>query len=276
MSYLEQFHYQITGNPEGHKLVFLHGLMGAGQNWRPVAKTFEDRFQILTFDQRGHGRSFKPAQGYHPRDFANDLKQILAELRWDKIALVGHSMGGRNSLEFAGHYPDQVAALVLEDIGPEANSGAISRIERLLEAVPTPFSSREEARGFFAREYASRIAWYPQPEVISRFFQTNIEEKPDGTYDWRFVKQGIFESMRTGRNEDRWDMLRNLRMPVLMIRGANSGDLPAETFARMRAVLPHASAVEIPEAGHWVHFDQPDAFIAALNAFFRTVFGSNL
>jgi pimeloyl-ACP methyl ester carboxylesterase len=76
--------------------------------------------------------------------------------------------------------------------------------------------------------------------------------------------------MREGRNEDRWDAFANLKMPVLIVRGGRSTDLSPETFARMRRVLPGARAVEIPDAGHWVHFDQPEAFIQALKTFFLT------
>lgn len=276
MSYLERFHYQITGNPDGNKLVFLHGLMGAGQNWRPIARLFEPQFHILTFDQRGHGRSFHAENAYHPRDFAGDLRHILDELGWASVTLVGHSMGGRNALEFAHLFPSRVRALVLEDIAPDANWTAVDRIARLLAAVPTPFANRAEMRAFFETEYAKRIAWYPQPEVIARFLQTNMIEKPDGTYDWRFDRAGIFRSMEEGRREDRWDALRNLKMPTLIVRGGDSQDLTPELFAQMRRELPTAEAVEIPGAGHWVHADQPEAFARALSAFFQAHLGRNL
>lgn len=276
MGYLEQFHYQITGNPQGHKLVFLHGLMGSGANWRSIAKAFESDFHILTFDQRGHGRSFHPQSGYHPRDFAQDLRNILDELGWAEIALVGHSMGGRNALEFALHFSQRVKALVIEDIGPEASSAAMGRIEKMVDLVPVPFHSREEVREFFKEKYAGLISWTPKAETVAKFFETNIEQKPDGTFNWRFDKNGIFQSMREGRNEDRWDALRNLKMPVLIVRGERSTDLPPDIFARMRQVLPAAKAAEIKGAGHWVHFDQPEEFIAVLKEFFGEVYGSNL
>ena len=276
MRYLDQFHYQITGNREGHKLVFLHGLMGSAANWRRIATAFEDQFQVLAFDQRGHGRSFQPPDGYHPRDYAQDLARILDDLCWQQVALVGHSMGGRNALEFALHFAQRVKCLVIEDIGPEASVEAMLRIERLLEAVPTPFVSRQEMRRFFEEEYPHRIAWYPQPQVVSRFLQANIEQKSDSTQDWRFSKPGILKSLREGRKEDRWDALANLHMPVLIVRGESSRDLERQTFERMKKTLPTAQAVEIPGAGHWVHFDQPEAFIQALKGFFHRVLGTNL
>ncbi|MBX3021036.1 MAG: alpha/beta hydrolase [Bdellovibrionales bacterium] len=276
MSYLEQFHYQITGNPQGHKLVFLHGLMGAGANWRPVAKAFDAEFNILTFDQRGHGRSFQPATGYSPRDYAQDLKLILDELGWTDIGLVGHSMGGRNALEFALHFSQRVKGLVIEDIGPEASSEAMGRIQKMIDLVPVPFASREQAREFFTNNYPNLISWSSQAQTVSRFFHSNIVEQPDGTHDWRFSRSGIRETMEAGRREDRWDALRNLKMPVLLVRGEFSTDLPRPVFDRMKQVLPQAEAVEIAGAGHWVHFDQSAAFIAALKSFFHGVFGTSL
>lgn len=256
--------------------MFLHGLMGSGMNWRPVAKAFEQEFHILTLDQRGHGRSFHPPSGYTPNDYAQDLKLILDELGWSEIALVGHSMGGRNALEFALHFSQRVKALVIEDIGPEASSEAMRRIQEMIDLVPVPFASREAARDFFANEYPNLISWTPRAQTVARFFHSNIAEMPNGEFDWRFSKPGIKATMVAGRNEDRWDALRNLKMPVLIMRGEQSTDLPRAIFERMKVTLPQAQAVEIADAGHWIHSDQPEAFIQALRSFFHGVYGTNL
>lgn len=250
--------------------MFLHGLMGSLSNWRRIADAFKDDFHILVFDQRGHGRSFHPVSGFHPRDFAADLAKILDDLGWEKVVLVGHSMGGRNALEFALHFSHRVKALVIEDIGPEANSTAIDRIERLLSLAKTPFKSREEARRFFESDYPELISFYPQARVVAKFLLANIDEKEDGTWDWRFDKKAILGALREGRNEDRWDALRNLKMPVLMVRGEKSADLSPAVFERMKTTLPTARAEVIADAGHWVHFDQPEAFIQVLKEFFLT------
>lgn len=256
--------------------MFLHGLMGSAANWRRISNAFLQEFHILALDQRGHGRSFHPPKGYHPRDFADDLRKILDELQWDRVTLVGHSMGGRNALEFAFQFSQRVNVLVMEDIGPDAKAEALTRIERLIEMVPTPFPSRERAKEFFDNEYPEKIAFYPQPKAVSQFLLANIEEKEAGRYDWRFNKEGILMSIREGRNEDRWDRWRNLKMPVLVVRGEQSQDLTREVFQRMHQELPHAEMVEIKHAGHWVHFDQPDAFIQSLKQFFHQTLGSNL
>ncbi len=189
----------------------------------------------------------------------------MDELGWREAVIVGHSMGGRNALEFAGLFAPRVKALVIEDIAPQtADTGGI---ERLVNLVDTPFASREEAKKFFAEEYPRRIAFNPQPNVVSQFFFTNIERRENGTYDWRFAKEPLFAALRGARSEDLWGVYQNLTMPVLVVRGETSKDLTRENFDRMLQLLPGAQGREIAGAGHWVHFDQPEAFIAVLKEF---------
>lgn len=244
--------------------------MGSAANWRRIIRDFEKDYQILAYDQRGHGRSFKPASGYRPQDYAEDLHGILAELKWEKIYLVGHSMGGRNALEFSHRYMQRIIKLVIEDIGPNGDLNAVRAIEKLLERVPTPFASKAEAKVFFETEYPKRISHHPQPVVLSQYFYSNIVETPEGKADWRFSKAGILESVREGRREDRWDMIRALSIPTLVVRGERSEDLSREMFDRMLAENPkYLTGVEIADSGHWVHFDQPEAFVSALQDFFK-------
>lgn len=247
--------------------MFLHGLMGAGGNWRRITPAFENDYEILTFDQRGHGRSFQPENGYSPTDFATDLAMIVKELGWEKIHLVGHSMGGRNALEFASLFPQRTDKLVVEDISAGRAKGAMDTIDRLIAAVPTPFPSREAAKEFFEKRYESLISFHPQPKVIRQFLWGNMEEKPDGTMDWRFYKPGILEALRIGHTYDRWEQIDHLKVPTLWMRGEHSTDLTRPQFEEILKRNPKIRGVEIPGAGHWIHFDQPDAFIRVLKDF---------
>src|SRR4051812_14696740 len=113
---LQNFHHQITGKKGGPWLVFLHGLLGSTRNWMNIVPAFEENWQVLNIDQRGHGKSIKRDSGYAPQDFAQDLKEILSELKISEAVLVGHSMGGRNALTFTSLFPQMVKKLVLEDI----------------------------------------------------------------------------------------------------------------------------------------------------------------
>lgn len=268
MSYLKKFHHQVFGNISGQSLVFLHGLMGYAQNWRKISMAFEDSHRVLLLDQRGHGKSFKPVDAYAPEDYADDLLKIIDELGWATIDLVGHSMGGRNALNFAYRYPERVRRLVIEDIGPNVEENAIERIKKLLEIVPTPFASKEKARIFFTDEFTEKAKDYPQPKALGQYLYANIEvDTEKGSANWRFSKEAIIKSMEAGRAQDRWHEIESLRMPCLLIRGANSTDLSRASFEEILKRNPKIKGVEIEKAGHWVHFDQPELFITALKDF---------
>ena len=271
MSILSNFNYQLDGNPNGKKLVFLHGLMGAGVNWRTISRNFTDQFHILTYDQRGHGRSFHPESGYQPSDFANDLNDILVELGWDSIYLVGHSMGGRNAMNFAYRFGEKLQALVVEDIGPNSSEEAIDAIRQILESVPTPFISRAEARRFFMNDFKGLHPNNPRAHSLGQFLYTNIEEGSNGEADWRFSREGIWEACVSGRVADRWEEWKGIQVPTLLIRGSESKELPQEVYDEMLHCNSIAKGVVVEDSGHWIHSEHPVWFAKLLSDFFEQI-----
>jgi pimeloyl-ACP methyl ester carboxylesterase len=267
MSYLDLFHYQITGPENGRRWVFLHGLMGYAANFRKIIASLERTERILVYDQRGHGRSFKPDSGYAPENYADDLLKITDELGWDSFILVGHSMGGRNVLNFAFRHPKKVTHLIVEDIGAESSDEVLPYFEALLGTVPTPFPNRESARTFFQTEFLEKAKTRDKVDVLAKFLYSNLEEKPDGTTDWRFSKKAILESVTEGRAKARWNEVEALTMPTLWIHGEQSRELSHEVYQRILALNPRITGVEIPNAGHWVHAEQPELFTKVLKEF---------
>jgi pimeloyl-ACP methyl ester carboxylesterase len=267
MSYLDLFHYQITGPEAGRRWVFVHGLMGYSANWRKIVSGLEGTERVLVYDQRGHGRSMKPDTGYTPEDYSEDLYKITTELGWDRFILVGHSMGGRNVTNFAYRYPEKLSHLVVEDIGLETAENAVEYYENLLGLVPTPFANRDEARRFFQTEFREKAKTRDSVDVLAQFFYANMEDQPNGTVDWRFSKKGILQTVIDGRAKDRWHEVEALKMPTLWVRGENSQELSRENFARISKSNPMITGVEIPNAGHWIHADQPALFLQALKDF---------
>ena len=266
---LERFYHQITGSDSSPKLVFLHGVMGFAANWRRIAKAFEGEFQVLAFDQRGHGRSFHAPTGYAPEDYAGDLTAILEDLGWDEINLVGHSMGGRVAYHFAARHPERVTRLVIEDIGPSMHPTASSLVLRLLDAIPVPFASKREARSWFDSEFMRLFAGEPQTKGLAEYLYANLTENRAKQVVWRFSEAGIRETLAQGRRLERWDDIHSLRMPTLLIRGESSRDLPRELFLRMLQENPGIEGVEIKGSGHWVHSDQPNRFVSVLGRFLQ-------
>lgn len=268
MAYLDHFKYELLGDESRPALVFLHGVMGSSSNWRQIAKTFADRYHILLFDQRGHGRSFHPPTGYAVTDYAEDLRLIIDELDWSEIFLVGHSLGGRGAMAFAHRHPRRVRALVIEDIVPSQASHKPTRTEELIRAVPVPFASRKLAREYFTTEFVDRFSDRRNIWAVGQFLYANIIEDEAGRGVWRVYLQGIYETLHDATSVDRWSELSNWSVPTLLVRGAESDEITRADFARMVAASPFIEGAEVARAGHWVHFDQPEAFVKLVDDFF--------
>jgi esterase len=244
--------------------------MGYGLNWRKIVSGLESSERVLTYDQRGHGKSWKPMTGYASEDYAEDLFLITEELGWEKFILVGHSMGGRNALVFAHKFPQKVEKLVLEDIGPEGKPEALDYYKKLLGLVPTPFATKLQAKEFFLNEFPGRLVTlghHENAETLGQYFYANLVESPHGGVDWRFSKEAIFASVLEGRAKDHWAELRQLPMPTLVIRGEKSKELDRDVFQRMGFANPNVETVEISNAGHWVHSEQSQEFLRVIRQF---------
>jgi esterase len=262
-SYLENFNYQIIGVDANPKLVFLHGLMGFGSNWKSTARHFEERFQSLLLDQRGHGRSFRPPTGYKIDDYVSDLEQILTSLGWGEIILVGHSMGARVAARFAERFPKVVRRLILVDMGPESSIATMTSVEEKIRSVPVPFASRDEARAYFDGPFLQRF----KNETLKAFFYANLEQNQAGEMNWRFFLPGILESLWQSRTANQWETFRALSMKTLLVRGEMSTDLPQELFDQTLLSNPNIQGCVVSGAGHWVHVDKPQELLQIFEDF---------
>lgn len=241
--------------------------MGYGLNWKRIANAFQSSGQVLIFDQRGHGKSYHPQSGYGPEDYADDLALLIDALGWDKIDLVGHSMGGRNALNFAYRFSHRVRRLVIEDIGPVITPGSSERIQGLIDLVPVPFQNKLLAKEFFMNQFPKLIHTNPQAQTLGQYFYSNMIEVETGKISWRFNKEAIFESLKAGQVKDRWVEWESLSMPILIIRGEKSEDLTHEIYSEMLKRNRLSRGVEVKGAGHWVHFDRPDEVIHIIKRF---------
>jgi esterase len=255
---IKDFHIVTTNTAlKAPWLIFLHGLTGSSANWRKITPAFQDRYNILSYDQRGHGKSLKPQTGYAPKDYASDLHFIMRSMGIETANIIGHSMGGRNALSFTNLFPENVLKLVIEDIGPDYSDG--NDLAKLLKSVPVPFPSKLKAKEFFLNDLGD--------PKLGNFLYTQIKENEKREAVWIFDINNILETIEEGQRNPQWNEIKALKCPTLVIRGERSKSLPLETFKKMISTNSHIKGVEIKNSGHWVHFDQPQAFINALNSF---------
>ena len=230
----------------GSPLVLLHGLMGYGSNWARFWPHFSPGRPVLALDQRGHGRSKKPSSGYTLKDYATDLKELLNVLSWDKVHLMGHSMGGRVAILFSSLYPNQVSSLLLEDVGAFPSRIA-SRVAEMIHSIPTPFSSPQKAKLFLQERFSS-------DPIMVDFLYSNMERKENSNYDWRFSREGILETIQDMEKRNDLGIFSSLRMPTLLVRGEKSVYLSKEDAEKMKDSNPNVELSVVQGAGHLIHF----------------------
>jgi esterase len=256
-----RIHYLDWGDPSRPAIVMLHGLRSFAHAWDPVARRFADTYRILAVDQRGRGDSdWSRTADYHPNAYVSDLEHLVDEVGLKSFILMGHSMGGSNTVIYASRHPDRVKAAIVVDFGPAGNvpPPGRARLARELQHTPPEFPSWEAARAFWHSERPN----ISEEALNIRLFNT-LKELPDGRVGWKYDIQGIKKARENppqAEQEDMWKHVRNITCPTLVLRGALSDILSRETATEMAAANRNIRWVEVPAASHYVYEDNLSFF----------------
>ena len=259
------FHYLDWGNEGAPVMLLLHGLRGHCHSWDDVAARFCGDYRVLALDQRGRGETdWAPRGDYSTDAFVADLEEFCYTLGIEKFTLIGHSMGGRNSMAFAGRNPDMLERLVIVDIGPEIDPVGSARITRELVEVSLEFDSFEDA----LRHVMSQNR-FASESVMRRRLTHQTRELPNGKIGWRYDPE-IREQRRNGTGApppDLWEPLSKITCPTLIVRGSETDTISLSVAERMVETLANGKLVHVDNAAHMVFEDNPGDFNAALADF---------
>jgi 2-(acetamidomethylene)succinate hydrolase len=225
-----------------------------------MAELLAARFGIQSIDQRGHGRGLKPATGYAAGDYAHDISQMIQE----KTLLIGHSLGARNALVAGARYPEKVAAVVAIDFTPFIEREVFDALEERVNRGDRVFSSLDSVRAYLKDRYPRLPA-----DAVERRARHGFE-CIDG--EWRAL--ALPAAMRqtcAGLREDLAPCLKDIRVPVLLLRGADSKLVSRGAWAKTKALRPDLPAQEIAGADHYVPEEQPAAVAAAVIDFWEAI-----
>ncbi|WUS98492.1 alpha/beta hydrolase [Streptomyces sp. NBC_00708] len=245
-------------------VLLLHGLMGRASHWASTAGWLAERHRPVALDQRGHGDSEKPPDGPYTRDaYVADAEAAIEQLGLAPVTLVGHSMGALTAWQLAAKRPDLVRALVICDMRASALGAASQREwEDWFRSWPLPFASADDVRRWFGED----DPWTERPSPSrAAFYAEVMAERADG---WRpvFSRRQMLASRATWVFDAHWEELAQVRCPTLVLRGLD-GELGRAEAQEMVRVLPRGQYAEVADAGHLVHFDQPDGWRAAVEPF---------
>lgn len=261
----QRFHYTDWGEPDGPTVVALHGITGHARTWDEEARLLAGSRRVLALDQRGHGDSDPAPDGDYSDDaLLGDLVAFADALGLRQFALLALSLGGRVAINFAARHPGRVERLVVVDIGPEIAPAGRARVGTLMAAAPERFETLEDV----VAHMRANSPRYAEPMLVHRARHA-VRPLPEGGFTWKYDRT-LRDAIRQGRLRvpaDLWPQWGAIACPTLLVRGADSDVLSAETAKRMVDMLPTARLAVVPGAGHTVPGDQPAAFQSLLCEF---------
>lgn len=258
-------HALHRGGASRRPLVLLHGGGANAHWWDHLAPAFAERFHVVALDFRGHGDSDHPDE-LEIGGFSRDLEALLQHLGVHEAVLrepslrepilMGHSMGGHIALDHAAR-GGQVRALVAIEIVRGAPTRA-RRAMRLALAARRSYRTREDA--------IERYRFLPPAPHASEALRASIAahsvaQQPDGRFGFKFDPRWF------GLPPSPAPPLSAVGCPTLIVRGAESPLLSEEGAAAFAAEIPAAQVAVIEAAGHNLHLEQPEAFLAAVEPF---------
>lgn len=238
------------GDPSLPPLILAHGLYGQARNWTWHAKALSDIRRIIAVDMRNHGDS--PWFDDHSYGaMGDDLAHVLEA----PADLLGHSMGGKAAMVAALTNPSKIRRLIVADIAPVPYDHNQMDIINAMQALDLhPIARRSQA--------AQALIEAGIPRDVAGFLSQSLEPHENR---WKFNLDVLGRAMPDILDFPHFDT--PFEGPALFLAGADSAYVRREHRAEIKRLFPKARVAKIPDAGHWLHADQPEHVEAAIRAF---------
>lgn len=252
-------------------VLLLHGFMDAGGTWAAVAESLCDKgLSVLAPDFRGFGLSDRVSGGgyYHFADYVADTHALVTDLALTNLTVVGHSMGGTVACYFAAGNPAVRALVLLEGVGPPDMSPALgpTRMRSWLAQLQRPKRQSPLASLDAA---VSRLAMN-HPTVPREKLQEvaqHLTTAAAGELRWAFDPLHRTTSPTLFRADAMEAFLHEITCPVLFVSGGTSGWHPRGEAERLASLPSPPKQVELPDAGHMMHWTRPADVAGAIATF---------
>lgn len=277
-SYLSQrlrLNYVVWGDEGNPPVLLIHGGRDHARNWDDVADALvAEDYAVYAVDLRGHGDSDWALGGmYSLPEFTADIAAFTDHLGRDPLPVVGHSLGGAVTLQYAGVFPDRVTRVAaIEGLGPGVREPRPAHLRMREWIAQLKDYEHRTPRRYRTLEAATARMQEANPHLTPRMAhhlaKYGVRRHEDGAYTWKFDNYIRMHSPYEFDIADAREIWNQITRPVLLVRGDKSWGKDPERDGKASAFHDYRS-VQIPNAGHWVHHDQLDAFLAELLPFLR-------
>ncbi|MCY0901325.1 MAG: 2-succinyl-6-hydroxy-2,4-cyclohexadiene-1-carboxylate synthase [Firmicutes bacterium] len=256
--------YFVRERGQGRALLLLHGFLGGGEDFLPFFRELSRTHRVLAVDLPGHGRTSVPCRSerFLVERVVMDLRQVCAAMGAEAPVVVGYSMGGRIALSCAVLEPDWLSGMVLESASPGLEHVDQREARRLSDAGLAERLQTKDLPGFLT-DWGRQPLFATQAALpaSARRRQDRVRQAQD--------PRGLALSLLgtgTGSQPSWWPFLRDVRIPTLLIAGGKDVKF-ATTAKAMASALPRARQEIVASAGHNVHLECPDRWVALVQSF---------
>lgn len=244
----------------GRPLVILHGLLGSSRNWGGITRRLAElcHYRVLAADLPNHGAS--PWSEIMDYGFqARQIAQFIEDEGKMPATVIGHSMGGKAAMVLALTRPDLVERLVVVDIAPVFYDHTFAPYIKAMRAASLTSAQRR------SDVEAALAGIIPDPRVRA-FLMQNLDGEP-GNYRWRPNLAVLGAAMDHILDFPPFPEGTHYDKPALFLAGADSDYVRPEHEPIIRTLFPQARLEWVAKANHWLHADQPEAFVQAVTRF---------
>ena len=249
---LSHLEHPAAQGEQAPPLLIAHGLFGSARNFNTLGRRLATTRRVVMVDMRNHGAApWNPDNSYPA--LAGDLAEAVERLCDGRAVVLGHSMGGKAAMTLALTRPELLAGLIVADIAPVPHSHSHLNYIAAMQAVDlAQVTRRSEAGPMLAKAV-------PEPMLRSFLLQNlNVEE---GRPSWRLNLAALAANMAPLLDFPTDLPEAAFEGPAFFLHGGASPYVAPETHPRIRALFPDAEIEALPGAGHWLHAEQPEAFL---------------
>lgn len=250
---------------QGQPLIILHGLFGSSDNWQSIGKRLAENFEVYLVDQRNHGLS-PHSDVWDYKVMSNDLYELMTDNGITNAVLIGHSMGGKTAMQFAVEHPDNIHKLIIVDIAPKYYPVHHREIiDALLSLNLNKILSRKEAEEKLSKGITD---FGTKQFLLKNLYWSEEENEQEKKLAWRFNLGVIDKNIdRVGASFTIDD--KQCPVPAMFMRGKESAYILDTDMPLIKNIFPNVELITIPHARHWIHADQPEAFVDSVMRFVK-------